>query len=202
MQSKDKCLKEHFNFKGNQWEEKDNFFIGTDAKGNQFKISKEDYEECSQHCWTSNPDRSPKIGTYFSARMSRKSAEGHKMKMLHNFVWTLHNGEIPSGYMVDHIDRDGSNCCIDNLRLATKSQNTVNRDLTVKNTSGITGVCYDKKTKKWRSFITINRKRIEFKYQANKDDAIKLRLQAEKEYFGEFAPQKHLFEKYGIEVDK
>ena len=31
-----------------------------------------------------------------------------------------------------------------------------------------------------------------------KDDAIKARLTAEARYFKEFAPQKHLFEKYGI----
>jgi len=32
----------------------------------------------------------------------------------------------------------------------------------------------------------------------NKDDAIKARLKAEKKYFGEFAPQRHLFEQYEI----
>lgn len=32
----------------------------------------------------------------------------------------------------------------------------------------------------------------------NKEDAIRARLQAEKEYFGEFAPQRHLFEEHGI----
>ena len=32
----------------------------------------------------------------------------------------------------------------------------------------------------------------------NKDDAIKARLIAEKKYFGDFAPQKHLYEKYNI----
>lgn len=33
----------------------------------------------------------------------------------------------------------------------------------------------------------------------NKKDAIVARLKAEKEYFGEFAPQRRLFEEYGIE---
>lgn len=31
-----------------------------------------------------------------------------------------------------------------------------------------------------------------------KEDATKARLAAEAKYFGEFAPQKHLFEEYGI----
>lgn len=32
----------------------------------------------------------------------------------------------------------------------------------------------------------------------SEDDAIKARLLAEKKYYNEFSPQKHLFEKYGI----
>lgn len=35
----------------------------------------------------------------------------------------------------------------------------------------------------------------------NKEGAIKARLEAEAKYFGEFAPQKHLFEQYGIKID-
>ena len=31
-----------------------------------------------------------------------------------------------------------------------------------------------------------------------KEDAIKARLMAEKKYFGYFAPQRHLFEEYGV----
>ena len=32
------------------------------------------------------------------------------------------------------------------------------------------------------------------------DDAIRARLQAEQDYFGEFAPQRHLFEQYNIKT--
>ncbi len=109
MKQTDKYSKDHFNFKGSQWEEKENCFVGTDAKGNQFRISKEDYENCSRYCWTAVSDRNCKKGKYFSARMSKRDPDGHKMKMLHNFVWKLHNGKIPERHVVDHIDRDGSN---------------------------------------------------------------------------------------------
>jgi hypothetical protein len=37
-------------------------------------------------------------------------------------------------------------------------------------------------------------------YFINKDDAIKTRLSAEAKYYGEFAPQKHLFEEYGVAI--
>ena len=35
----------------------------------------------------------------------------------------------------------------------------------------------------------------------NKEGAIKARLEAEAKYFGEFAPQRHLFEQYGININ-
>lgn len=50
-----------------------------------------------------------------------------KTHRLHRVIWELHNGPIPAGMEVDHIDRDKENNRIGNLRLATKSQNACNR---------------------------------------------------------------------------
>jgi hypothetical protein len=44
----------------------------------------------------------------------------------------------------------------------------------------------------------VNRKQIRLGCFSDKIDAIKARLKAEKEYFGEFAPQQHLFEQYEV----
>ncbi len=45
----------------------------------------------------------------------------------HNIAWIMSEGEIPSGYEIDHIDLDKSNNKLENLRLSTKSQNQRNR---------------------------------------------------------------------------
>lgn len=189
---------DHPNFKGNTYKDCDGYMIGCDSKGNQFKIDTTDYESCKHYCWTTTTRASTK-GKYFCSRMSRKSSYEHRIKMLHNFIWELHHGNIPEGFLVDHFNQDPSDCRISNLRLADKSLNAINCGIRSNNASGITGVCRNKNG--WRAFINYKGKRIELGRRQNKTEAICLRLQAELKYYGEdSAPQKHLFESYGIEV--
>lgn len=98
----------------------------------------------------------------------------------------------------DHIDRNPLNCRRINLRPATCQQNASNRSKMSNNTSGFTGVVWDKKNQVWVANICINYKRIYLGRFHNKDEAIVARLNAEQKYFKEFAPQKHLFKEYGI----
>ena len=51
-----------------------------------------------------------------------------KPHSLHRQVWIYHNGEIPKGLTIDHIDRNKDNNQIENLRLATYSENIRNVD--------------------------------------------------------------------------
>lgn len=53
---------------------------------------------------------------------------------------------------IDHINRDGLDNRWSNLRLATKSQNMRNHGLFKTNTSGMTGVHWDRCAKKWRVY--------------------------------------------------
>lgn len=98
----------------------------------------------------------------------------------------------------DHENRnplDNRRC---NLRPATQADNAKNKSRQKNNTSGIIGVGWVKRLSKWRARITVDDKPIYLGVFNNKDDAIRTRLKAEKQYFGEFAPQKHLFELYDI----
>ena len=58
------------------------------------------------------------------------------------------------------------------------------------NTSGQKGVCWSKRNKKWKSYITVKGKNIYLGYYADKQDAINARLEAEEKYF------KPILEKY------
>lgn len=106
-----------------------------------------------------------------------------------------------TGKSYDHADRNPLNNRRYNLREATMIENAQNHTKQKSNTSGIVGVEFRQSNNKWCANITVNKKRIWLGYFHNKKDAIIARLQAEKEYFGEFAPQRHLFEQYKINGD-
>ena len=87
-------------------------------------------------------------------------SDGYIMRMVdgkpvheHRIVWEKHNGPIPKGMQIDHINRVRDDNRIENLRLVTPQQNHFNR-------SGVKGFNWDKKRNKWRSYIYLNGKMI------------------------------------------
>jgi hypothetical protein len=67
----------------------------------------------------------------------------------HHIVWSMHNLEIPDGFVLDHINGDPADNRIENLRLASRQQNNCNAKLRCDNTSGVKGVSWYKKSSKW-----------------------------------------------------
>lgn len=59
--------------------------------------------------------------------------------LVHRIIWFLHYGSFPKD-MIDHIDRDGTNNKISNLREATNAQNQWNTTKQIINSSGYKGV--------------------------------------------------------------
>jgi hypothetical protein len=101
----------------------------------------------------------------------------------------------------DHKNRNRQDNRKDNLRPATFSQNAINRSLQSNNNSGVVGVHARNDYKgysKWRSKLEFEGKTYNLGSFKTFDEAVVARLNAEKEIFGEFAPQKHLYEQYNI----
>jgi len=70
----------------------------------------------------------------------------------HCVVWLLARGEWPEE--IDHLDGDGLNNKLENLRNVTRSENNRNHRLSKNNkTTGVTGVrFYDKKSPLWQAY--------------------------------------------------
>ena len=87
---------------------------------------------------------------------------------------------------VDHIDHDKTNNNVNNLRYATDSENCQNRSITSKNTSGAVGVSFRSDINKWCANIRVNKKQKHLGFFVLKEDAIRVRQEAEIQHYGEF----------------
>lgn len=78
--------------------------------------------------------------------------------MAHKIIWLYVYGEAPQS--IDHIDGDGLNNKIDNLRIACHAINNKNRSLSRVNKTGISGVSWIKARSKFEARISDNGKEI------------------------------------------
>jgi hypothetical protein len=100
----------------------------------------------------------------------------NKHTFLHRVVWVLCNGSIPDGMCIDHIDGDGTNNRLNNLRLVSYRQNSRNQKLRVDSQSGVPGVTWDLARQTWRVSIRENGRAITLGRFANQADAIQCRI--------------------------
>jgi len=109
---------------------------------------------------------------YLVTRVSGRSIRVHRI------VWEMHNGPIPFGIEIDHINRDRADNRIENLRLANRHEQNLNLSQRT-SASHVTGVVFNKKDKKWQAQIGFKGKHLYLGQYANKDDAAKARRTAE-----------------------
>ena len=100
----------------------------------------------------------------------------------HHLVWVYHYDVFPK--MIDHIDNDRANNNIHNLRIATISQNQMNRKLNKNNKSGIKGLRFSKN--RWLAQIRFNHVNIHKSF-VNKEDAIQFLFNNRPKLHGDFA---------------
>ena len=169
--------------KTNTFIEYGTYYAGIAANtGAEFYFDKEDYDTVKEYYW------------YEVIRNGYHTIEAnvtgnHKTIKLHQLLG-FKNG--------DHADRNPLNNRRNNFRICTDAENKRNRSKFKNNTSGFIGVSFDKSKNKWRAYINIDQKQSSLGTFIDQNDAIRARLYAEKQYYGEFAPQIHLFEEYEI----
>lgn len=109
---------------------------------------------------------------------------------LHRVVMVIHLGRLlVKGEQVDHITRNPLDNRIENLRLATQSENHCNRGKFKNNTSGFKGVSWHKYTQKWEAKIMLDGTRKYLGYFDTPEKAALAYNAAARELHGEFAYQ-------------
>lgn len=158
--------------------------VGWTSNTNQeFYFDLDDYDKIKDYYWYENIDKNG----YHSLRAYDPES---KKKII--MEWII------CGKYFDHANLNPLDNRKSNLRPATATESAQNRHKQNNNTSGIIGVYLRKRDCRWCAQINVNKERKFLGSFDTKKDAIITRLKAEKEYFKEFAPQKHLYKQYGI----
>ena len=117
----------------------------------------------------------------------RRIVINKKVYQAHRLIWMFHNGDIETGLQIDHINQIKDDIRIENLRLATRSQNKSNSTKQKNNTSGLKGVSWHKHAKKWEARIMHNKKNIHLGLFATAELAHDAYVSAAAKLHGEFA---------------
>ena len=138
--------------------------------------------------WKSAPHRrSDLIGTKagsFDGQKEQVIIQGKHYKT-HRLVFLMFHGYLP--VEIDHIDGNGLNNCIENLREANRSEQNCNTKLRKTSKTGIKGVSWDSNRKKWTVVVNKNNKTV---YRNRFDDvelAELVAIEARNKYHGLFA---------------
>ena len=166
---KERTSKTHKKY--NDYEVQEDYVIMYTTKGEPFFVDLEDFWKVKNICW--HKDRKGYI-----------VSKSPKLIFLHQVIM-----DCPKGLKVDHLG--GSSTCNDNrkynLRIATTAQNSINKRKLDSNTSGTTGVSWNKNAKRWSASIGVNCQTIFLGNYAKYEDAVKARKKAEEKYFGEWS---------------
>ena len=167
----------------NTYEINGDVVCGTDFKGNHFYFDVNDLEIIRPYTWYLNHDG------YVVARIDGQNVTMHRF-LLGN-----------EATVIDHDNHHRADNRRANLRRASNSDNGCNRALSYVG-KPVIGVYQRKHYGKYEAVITKNGQRHSLGFYDEYDDAGRARLNGEVKFFGDFASQKHLFEKYGIKPEE
>ena len=99
----------------------------------------------------------------------------------HRLAWLYVYGKNPNGE-IDHINHIRNDNRISNLRSVDKKDNCKNKSMLKTNTSGFTGVSWNKSQCKWEAHISSNNKKIHLGFFIEFNSAKDARIKAEQKY--------------------
>jgi hypothetical protein len=111
----------------------------------------------------------------------------------HRIAWAIYHGEEPKE-QIDHVNGIRTDNRICNLRVVSNQENCRNKSMNAKNTSGVCGVVWSKKTQKWVAQIGISGRYFNLGYFHTLEEAAEARAMA--------AAQNGYSERHGVTVER
>ena len=105
--------------------------------------------------------------------------------LAHRLAWFYVYGVWPKNDL-DHRDTCRGNNWINNLRIATRGQNSMNRNKSSTSSTGLKGVCWHKRVGKWMAQIAFNKKNLYLGYFSTPKEASEAYEKKASELFGDF----------------
>lgn len=100
----------------------------------------------------------------------------------HRVIWVMVHGSIPLGKEIDHINRDGCDNRLENLRLVTRRENVLNSGIAGSDCSKYPGVTTSKTPGKYTAGLYINSNRVHLGTHTTEESAYDAYCQAIIEY--------------------
>lgn len=151
--------------------------VGYTSNGKKFLFDITDYCLINKYTWSINADG------YVFAYVKKENGK-QKYLYMHRLVMGLDEN---NNYIIDHRYHDKSDNRKEHLRITTTQNNNRNAALAKNNTSGVTGVCWDKLMNQWKAQITVDYKTIILGYSSDFNIATAIRKKAEDKYFKEYS---------------
>lgn len=160
---------------GNDYVDCGTHYIVYDNKRRSFEIDYDDYVLVSPYMWHVD-----KNGYVISSR-----GNGGRALKMHRLLLGVSDDYSKE---VDHVNRITTDNRRSNLRIASRSENCINRLIDTYNKSGKVGVYKSKGFDKWCAQINYDGKRIYLGSFETFKEAVSARIQAEERYHKEFRP--------------
>lgn len=154
-----------------------------DDNGNKCLIDKEDYPIVKKWYWRKLEKREDISKGYWVTNVKSDDKYNKSVLMIHQVIAEIKYGDYDHKTMFpDHLSRDTNDNRKRNIQIKSNVDNCRNRGISKVNTSGKTGVSFNKNKNMWTAYITVHYKTIFLGDYIDIDKAVDARKEAENKY--------------------